>query len=147
MGKDLMKQKLYKKLKVRAAAIAAGLIISAAALTALFILSETYISKLDKEINAQLDIAFEAVEKEDFIKARECGREINEALKAAEANLKLFINHRDITELMKYADNTVKINIHGGEDAYNAYISDFIGIRCLIGFLKDNNSFSPAGVL
>lgn len=144
-GKTL-KHKTYKKLKSQSAAVVSALVISAAVLSALFVLPEAYISGLSVKINKELDAAFEAVESENFAKANKCGKEIYGILKKAEPKLKLFVDHRDVSEIMNYAAEAAKIDKYGDADAYMSFISDFTGIRVLLDFLRDNNSFSPGGV-
>lgn len=143
----IIKQKACKKLKSQSAAVVTALIMSTAFLSALFVLPEIYISELSEKINIKLDAAFEAVEKEDFAGANEYGKEIYSALKKAEPKLKLFMDHRDVSEIMNYALEAAGIDKYGDADAYMSFISDFTGIRIMLDFLKNNNSFSLSGVL
>ena len=145
--KGKQKQKDRKKLRSQAAAIIAGLIVSAVILSALFILPEIYITELSEKINRKLDIAFEAVEKGDFSGANKCGKEIYGILENAGPKLKLFVDHRDVSEIVNYAAEAACIDKYGDADAYMSFVSDFTGISIMLEFLRDNNSFSLSGVL
>lgn len=144
MNNDMMQKKGVKKLHTQAVATIIGLCVAFAILLATFILSEVCINQLENEIFPLLDEAVEAVNSGDTETVGRLGHEIYDKLMQAEPKMKLFVSHRDIMELMRYASDLAYLDADGERDTY---IADISGIRNWLTFLRENNAVSISSIL
>ena len=123
---DLMKKKANEKLRSQAAATVIGLCMALLILFCAFFLSKGYLDNLEKRVTPLLDAALDAANAEDFETVHEYSKRIKKELSDAEPKLKLFTSHRDVMEMMHFAEEMVLL---GTDAERNEYVSDIAGIR------------------
>ena len=132
----LMKKKGDKKLLHQSIASGIGLGVSAALLLMVFILTLTYLEKLENTLVPMLESMEKAVNDEDYEKVNEMSKEVLNLLSDAEQRLQLFSSHYDIEQLMNAARLLVRI---GTEGDVAAYMTGITNIRSWVGFIRENN--------
>lgn len=132
----LMKKKGDKKLLHQSIASGIGLGVSAALLLMVFILTLTYLEKLENTLVPMLESMEKAVNDEDYEKVNEMSKEVLNMLSDAEQRLQLFSSHYDIEQLMNAARLLVRI---GTEGDVAAYMTGITNIRSWVGFIRENN--------
>lgn len=133
---NLMKKKGDKKLLHQSIASGIGLGVSAVLLLTIFILTLTYLGKLENTLVPMLESMEKAVNDEDYEKVNEMSKEVLDLLSDAEHRLQLFSSHYDIEQLMNAARLLVRI---GTEGDVTAYMTGITSIRSWVGFIRENN--------
>ncbi|MCH5278592.1 MAG: hypothetical protein J1E60_02255 [Christensenellaceae bacterium] len=141
---DLLKKKGDKKLRAQAAATFIGLGVAMLILFAAFVLSKLYLDGLQMKVTPMLDAALEAADAEDFETVNEYGKLIQKELLHAEPKLKLITSHRDIMEMMRYAEDWVLLDTDGDR---MAYITDISGIRNWLELICEITDTSISDIL
>ncbi len=133
---NLMKKKGDKKLLHQSIASGIGLGVSAVLLMMVFILTLTYLEKLENTLVPMLESMEKAVNDEDFEKVNAMSKDVLNLLSDAEQRLQLFSSHYDIEQLMNAARLLVRI---GTEGDVAAYMTGITNIRSWVGFIRENN--------
>lgn len=139
-----MKKKADKKLRAQAIAATTGLIASVIILLSAFILSEIFLNSVQDRLQPLFDEALLEVENEDYEAMGRTGEQIYAVLKQSESKLELFVNHRDIIELMRLANELKLIGADGDKITYMNSIS---GIQSWFEYIKKCNGFGIGVVI
>lgn len=139
-----MKKKADKKLRAQAIAATTGLIASVIILLSAFILSEIFLNSVQDRLQPLFDEALLEVENEDYEAMGRTGEQIYAVLKQSESKLELFVNHRDIIELMRLANELKLIGADGDKITYMNSIS---GIQSWFEYIKKSNGFGIGVVI